>query len=371
MLLVASALGGYWTRHGHVVNARYAPNHGADFDFAKPPCSPAGRPDAAADHLLVRYLGSGGVYLEWNGAAILAAPFFSNHSVTQVLLGEIDWDEEAIARGLEGMPMERVAAILVGHGHYDHVVDLPPILLDHAPRARVVANHSSVNMLAAFEALADRLVDLDDHGGGWLDLTDAAGRDVPIRVLPLSSGHIDQVRGYHYAKGKVDQAWDSWEDKELNDMKEGKPFAFLIDFLSDDRQTIAYRIHYQDSVSVPPDGFVPPYVIDGREADIAVLCMPPYWLVEGYPEGILENTRARHAMVIHYEDFFRSQQDRVRFVAMLTDRRADEFLQRVQDEMSRPSHSPAGPEPRACGPSGEAWTMPLPGEWMRFPPNRP
>jgi len=339
MLLVASALVGYWTRHGHVVNARFVPNHGTDFDFAKPPCSPAARPDAAADHLLVRYLGSGGLYVEWKGAAILTAPFFSNHGVTHVLLGEIDWNEEAIRQGLEGLPMDRVAAILAGHSHYDHLADLPPILLDYAPRARVVTNHSGANMLAAFESLTDRLVDLDEHGGDWLDLTDAEGRSVPIRVLPLPSGHIDQLRGYHYAEGQVDQAWDTWDDKELHDMKEGKPFAFLIDFLADDGQSIAFRIHYQDSVSVPPDGFAPPDVIDDREVDIAVLCVPPYWIVEGYPEGILENTRARHALMIHYEDFFRSQQSRVRFVSMLTDRRADEFLQRVEREMSRPEYS--------------------------------
>jgi hypothetical protein len=366
LLLIAGAMVGYWTRHGHVVSARYAPNHDTDFDFSRPPCEPGGRPDTTANHLLVRYLGSGGLYIEWQGAAILAAPFFSNYDVAHVMLGEVDWDEDAIRRGLEGLRMDRVAAVLVGHSHYDHLADLPPILLDHAPQARVYVNHSGANMLAAFEPLRERLFDLQRHEGEWLDLIDAAGRRVPIRVLPLHSGHIDQVRGYHYAGGDVDQEWESWEDKELRDMKEGDPFVFLIDLLADDGESIAYRIHYQDSVSEPPNGFVPSELIDAREVDLAVVCMPPFWLVERYPEGILENTRARHALVIHYEDFFRSLESRVRFVSMLTDRRANEFLQRIEQQMSRPPHSPAGPDPCTCGPCGEAWTMPLPGEWLRF-----
>jgi hypothetical protein len=183
--------------------------------------------------------------------------------------------------------------------------------------------------------------------------------------MAVESGHAPHTSLYHFASGKVTKPWDCLSGKRLQRLKEGKTFAFLIDLLSDDGETV-FRIHYQDAASEPPLGFPPPRVLEERDVDLAILCMPGYWMVNRYPEGILGRTGARHVLVIHYEDFFRSRDKPVRFVPRLTNNRANRFMERLRDEVSRSEHESLEPAPAPCGPGGPAWTLPLPGEWLRF-----
>lgn len=351
--------------HGHTVRALHAPNHGRDFDFGDPPCAPGPQPGAADGDVLVRYLGVAGLYIEWRGVALLTGPYFSRVSVTSAGFGKIAQDRAAIERGVNGLALDRVHAVLVGHAHYDHLADVPVVLLDHARAASVLVNRSGANMLSAFPALGPSVVALEPHDGRWLRLTDRGGTPLPVRVLPIRSNHADHFAGYHYAPGEVEAPWTTWQGKRHPDMREGLPFTFLIDLLDDDGRS-AFRIHYQDAASDAPLGFPPEEAIAERAVDLAVTCMPSSWRVRDYPRGILERTRARHVLVTHYEDFFRPLDRPLRFVALLTDRRAATFLETVRAEMALPRHAPAGPEPPSCGPGGPAWTMPLPGEWLRF-----
>lgn len=364
VLVVALVLVAAWGCHGRVIRKPFVPNHGVDFDFGRPPCTAATEPVSTADDVVIRYLGAGGLLIRWRGTAILTAPFFSNHGAWRAASGKASWDAAAIERGLDGMDLDSVSAVLVGHSHYDHLADLPPILEERARNAAVYVNTSGANMLAAFPPLRDRAVDLNATEG-WIGVENENGA-VPIRFLPVPSGHADHVGSYHFARGAVTEPWTTWDDKRLRDMKEGQTFAFLIDLLSADGKDVLFRIHYQDAASSAPKGFPPAELIEAHAVDLAFICMPGAWLVENYPRGVLEATRARHALIGHYEDFMRSAEKPVRFVALLRNGRANDFMEDVKTEMQRPEHAPAGPEPCVCGPCGEAWSMPLPGEWMRF-----
>ncbi len=351
---------------GHVIRAPWVPNHGRDFDFSDPPCSPAARPAEDPGAVLLRYLGAGGLYVEWRGSAILTAPFFSNPSVFDVAFDTVSPDRDAIRRGMQGIPTERIGAVLVGHSHYDHIADLPTLLDGTLSGVPIYVNQSGANMLSGCRSAGD-LVVLEDHENRWIRPVDSEGRPLPIRFLPVPSAHAAHLPLYHYAPGEVSEAWtDCLNGKAFGRLKEGRTYAFLIDLLADDGRTVEFRIHYQDAVSSQPLGFPPPQVMARRKADLAVVCLASYWMVERYPEGILEHVRARHALVTHYEDFFTSIDAPLRFVRTLTDRRANRFMRRLEAEMSRPFHRPRGPSVRVCGPSGAAWTMPLPGEWIRF-----
>ena len=351
-------------RHGHVVHGEYAPNHTGDFDFSDPPCALPARPAAEADDLVLRYLGASSIYVEWRGVSILTAPFFTNYGPLAVEFGDVKWDDQAIREGLAGLPLERTGAIIVGHSHYDHLADLPPILREYAPRSRAYVNTSGVNMLSAFEELEERLVDLGTEQA-WIRLRDADGVELPFSILPIPSEHAAQFGTYHYADGEVNRPWDSWDDAPLHSMKEGRSYTFLIDLLDESGET-AFRLFYQDAVATPPLGFPSREEMDRRPADVAIVCVPPFWITTGYPEGVLERLRARHVIATHYEDFMRQRDEPLRFVATLTDARANQFLRNVAREMARPIHQPSGPDPCGCGPCGEAWSMPLPGEWLRF-----
>ncbi len=42
-------------------------------------------------------------------------------------------------------------------------------------------------------------------------------------------------------------------------------------------------------------------------------------------------------------------------------------MEEIRRAMEQNGAEPLGPDSDVCGPSGDAWTMPLPGEWLRFP----
>jgi len=71
-------------------------------------------------------------------------------------------------------------------------------------------------------------------------------------------------------------------------------------------------------------------------------------------------------LVIHYEDFLRDSDKPMRMVPTLTDKKARQFLEAIEKETAPREESLEGPDPCGCGPCGDAWSMPLPGEWLRF-----
>src|SRR5271169_333210 len=122
--------------------------------------------NAPADALELTYLGVGGFLMRWNGHAILTAPFYSNPGLLQVGLGlPIAPNTERIDRHLP--PLDDVEAILVGHAHYDHLMDAVYVAEAHAPRAVFYGNETMAHILASRELLRGRVVAMDAEAGDW------------------------------------------------------------------------------------------------------------------------------------------------------------------------------------------------------------
>jgi hypothetical protein len=350
---------------GHVVQPDLAPNWNG-FDFKKPPCPPSPQPEPTADQAAVRYLGAGGLYVEWQGTALLLSPFFSNPGVLRAQFGRLSSDAEAVRRGLGAMDLSRVRAIAAGHSHYDHLADLPGVAETYAPAARIYVNQAGFNALAPLPPLAGRVVSLEgEEGRDWIWLRDADENRMPIRFRKVESEHAPQFFHYRYAAGPIDPAWtEDWQHRHLRDLHAGTTFAFVIDLMSQDLETVRFRMYYQDAANPEGKG-LPSFEGMGEHGfDLAVLCMASYQFVRHHPESIIGGLHPRHVLVTHYEDFFRDTRKPVRFVFPLSNGAADRFLRRL-------NHSMAGPDLQApdgivCGPSTPGWTMPMPGEWLRF-----
>jgi hypothetical protein len=344
---------------GHVIRPELAPNHGR-FDFSDPPCPLSPKPALGPGDVGLRYLGAGGLYIEWQGNALLMSPFFSNPGLFQVP-GRLKSDASAVREGLGGMDLSRVRAIAAGHSHYDHLGDLPLVAGEYVPGVPLYVNRTGANALAA-TPVRDRARILEDQGD-WIYLKDERGNDLPIRFRKVASKHAPHFWGILVAGHSIDKPWKKpWEKRHFLSLQVGNTYAFVIELLSPDKRPL-FRIYYQDAANPKGVGAPPPEL--GDHYDLAVLCMASYIFVRDHPESILRALKQpRHVLVTHYENFFQDRAYPVRFVFPLTDFLANHFLRRTRAALQ--GVATRGPEGTVCGPSTSGWTMPMPGEWVRF-----
>lgn len=298
------------------------------------------------EEVVVRYLGVGGWLFRRGDAALLTAPLFSNPGLLRVGFWTIRSDTARVDRFLP--EVRDVEAVLVGHAHYDHLLDVPYVLRGPAPRATAYGSRTMAHILAGAPGVADRrVVPVEERAGSperagqWTYVSE--GR---IRFMPLLADHSPHLLGVHLWKGEVRRDLEelpavAWK------WLEGRTLAYLIDFLDPDG-TVAFRIHYADAASDPPAGFLPPLAPgDRRPVDLAILCPAAFEQVDGYPEGIVGHLRPRHAMMGHWEDFFRPRTEPLRRVPFTN---LFEFLDRLE----------------AALPPDAGWTLPEPGAEFRF-----
>lgn len=316
------------------------------------------RDPAYATTVQVKYLGAGGVLIRRGSDVLATAPFFSNPSIPRVAFGEIRALPEQVDRFLDrnDPDLADVAAILVGHAHYDHLMDVPYIKKTYMTRAKIYGSDTMKNILAADPALArdvesvERDMGTVDRPGKWWYATPR------LRFMALQSEHAPIILRIKFFEGTYQQPLSELPTRAYR-WRAGQTLAYLIDFLSDDGKTVEFRIHYQDAASTPPLGFPPRFerAEDQRRVDLAILCMPTFNQVERYPEAIVERLQPRHAIGIHWEDFFTPLPDtraQLRTVPALD---AEAFITRVTDAL-----------PRDVG-----FTMPAPGAWLLLDPQRP
>ncbi len=256
----------------------------------------------AAPPLEMTYLGTGGWIMRYDGETVLTAPLASHPSFLAVGLRPVQSDTLAVDRLLAPYDVSRARAILVGHGHYDHLLDVPRVAMVQAPRARIVGTRTVRNLLGTWSGLMDR-VDLmepnaadQESVGRWMRYGDR------VRVLPLRSDHAPHFNGLELFDGSVDRPLRE-PPRTAREWLTGETFAFLVDFL-DDRGEVAYRIYYQDAVTAPPSGFAPEALMEQRPVDVAVFVPATFDQVDWHPEAFVANLRPRRILLGHWEDFF-------------------------------------------------------------------
>jgi hypothetical protein len=288
-------------------------------------------------HVEMHYLGNGGWIFRRGNDVIATAPFVS-HPTWLALLRTAKPDEALIDEFVP--PMDAVEIVLVGHGHYDHAMDLPVIARTKATHATFVGGRTVTNVLAAaiddrrLRAVQDRELATGGRKGQWL-----FNRARTIRFMALGSTHAPHVAGWKLvATGTVDERQRELPGAPLR-WKEGETLAFLIDFLGPGER-IDFRIYYQDAASEPGTGIVPD--LEGPDVaptDVAILCVAAFDQVPRNPEHILASVQPRHVIGGHWEDFFfRAFTDPLRpaFGTSLED-----FQRRANSVSSAPVYLPA------------------------------
>ena len=101
-----------------------------------------------ADAIRVTYLGVNGFQFEAGGHALLVDPYFTRVGLWAGALNErIESRPNRVDEGLKHV-RPRIDAILVTHGHFDHLLDVPEIM--RRTRARLVAGPTAIHLVESF-----------------------------------------------------------------------------------------------------------------------------------------------------------------------------------------------------------------------------
>lgn len=291
----------------------------------------------------VVFLGVAGWLLRKGGEAVLTAPLFSNPSFFRAGTLSIRTDSGRIERHLPDV--SDATAILVGHGHYDHLMDVPYVAMQRAPRATVYANETAVHQLAPFGLPAGRvrLIEKNEIGnvereGSWIQVGPNA------RVMPLLSDHGPHFAGVTLYSGVRSRDMEEIPSAAI-EWLDGETVAYLVDLLNSDG-SVALRVYFQDAVAAPPYGLIPP-LSDGVQVDVALIVPATYAEVRWHPEALIESSPPRHVILGHWEDFFESP-DRPAEPVPFTD--LPDFVRRLKRAL----------------PEGAGWHLPMPGTRFRF-----
>ena len=96
--------------------------------------------------LNIQYLGVGGHRIEYGDAVLLTGPSFTNPSF--FLTGPFMPLRSNHKKIDKFMPESSNAQImLVGHAHYDHLLDVPYVMQQHAPKAHLYGSQTTVNSI--------------------------------------------------------------------------------------------------------------------------------------------------------------------------------------------------------------------------------
>jgi L-ascorbate metabolism protein UlaG (beta-lactamase superfamily) len=169
-------------------------------------------PGQARDGVRVTYLGTNGYQFECKGHALLVDPYFSRVDLLSVALGShIQSNASRINDGLRRLA-PKAEAILVTHGHFDHLLDVPAVMAKTS--ARLVASGSSVDLAKRAGASSSDAVKAGD-----------VRRIGPWKVRVLSAAH-DRLFG----KVPFDRPQSQTKPPQSPaDWICGEPLAFLIE----------------------------------------------------------------------------------------------------------------------------------------------
>lgn len=238
----------------------------------------------------VTYLGTNGFQFESSNHALLVDPYFSRINLWRVLLGSpVQPDEHRIDDAMKHLA-SKVDAILVTHGHVDHLLDAPVLI--RKTGARLIGSGTAVELAgrAGVPASRCRAVTGGDvlHVGPWRIRVFTATHDRLFSIVPFAG----EVRG-------------SSPPLRAADWVCGEPLAYLIE--------IAGKRIFIDSGGTP--AALPP--ADIAPVDLAILGMALPDSRARFSAAV-RRLRPRYVFPSHQDNFFRPLSAGFKF-GLLTD----------------------------------------------------
>jgi L-ascorbate metabolism protein UlaG (beta-lactamase superfamily) len=223
-----------------------------------------------------RWMGTAHIELSLDGGIVLIDPYVTRASKFSIFLRPLEADRasvESYTDSLDGV----VRAVLVGHTHFDHALDIPAL----AGRTQAaILGSASLDALLDISGLPGRVTVCRPQE------RTPAGDGITVTMIPSLHGLV--LSRLLLLEGEIDRAW--------------KPPL----------RANRYRLGAMHSVKVEMGGITFLHIgsagflegeLAGHTCDVLFLCAAGWKSRPGYPERIVGIVRPSCIVPIHYDDF--------------------------------------------------------------------
>jgi L-ascorbate metabolism protein UlaG (beta-lactamase superfamily) len=260
---------------------------------------------AAPNAVRVRWLGTAGFAIEHDGHTLLVDPYLTRASLARCVATRLVPDEGVIARHVE-----RADAIVAGHTHFDHVLDVPAIA--RRTGARVFGSRSAAALCLASGVERDRVEVVERDAGG-----SPVERDVgPFHLRFVPSAHSAFMLGRVPLPGEIADCTDV--PMRTTGYKCGAVFGVEI--------RVAGRTVYHLGSAEIVDANVAV-----KNVDLLLLCVAGWTASRDLPERIGRRVAPGAVLLSHWDDFLRPLAAPVRALPAMQMARLVERLTRAVD----------------------------------------
>lgn len=235
------------------------------------------RPEPAVH---VRWLGTAGFELRHGDHVVLFDPYLTRASLTRCLLSTLSPDVAAITRHVA-----RADAIVVGHTHFDHVLDVPAIA--RLTDARVFGSRSAATLCRADGVPPSQVVDVESALRAGTYVAEVG----PFELRFFPSAHSKLLFGKRVpAAGDIDDC--DAVPLRAGGYRCGAVFAVEV--------RVAGRTIFHLGSAELVESSLPP-----RQVDLLLFCVAGWQQTPRVIERATSRLSPRAVLLSHWDDFFR------------------------------------------------------------------
>ncbi len=283
---------------------------------------------SATQLLHIQFNGVTSFVIRYGNSVILTDPFVSNPPFRKVAFGKIYPDIEAITKAFNQQDLAQVKLVTISHAHYDHLMDLPPLLPSMPKDALLTGSSTMAHIMAAAKPVQpvlplNNLVGTDSTMGQWIYSTDSS-----VRMMPFVSDHPPHIFGIKLYPGPYTEDLEKIPVKGRN-WKQGLSLSFVIDFMEEGKPV--YRIFSQSSSAHGNVGLFPKEMLSEKGVDVVLISQAVKGKETDYAETVIKHCKAPVVFCTHYENFFRKPSEPLKSVPKAKVVANYQYLQTIKD----------------------------------------
>lgn len=235
-------------------------------------------PAGPGGSIRVRWLGTAGFEITAGGTTLLIDPYVTRAGLTDCVMRPLETDLAEVAR-----ITPRADAIIVGHTHFDHALDVPAIA--RRTGATVYGSRSAVALCRASLVPETKLVNVEREPGQEPFVAEVG----PFRVRFAASAHSRLLLGRVPLPGEIHDC--DHVPMRTEKYRCGAVFRIEIEVFG---RTIVHLGSAEIVETAAP-----------KHLDLLLLCVAGWRMSERFPERVARLLDPRAVLLSHWDNFFR------------------------------------------------------------------